>query len=84
MQKEYFLSELLPGQRATVRQIRSQNTIKRRLQDLGFIRGSFVECVFSASSGDPVCYRVGETLLALRKQDANTILVSKGRHLYEK
>ncbi|MBR5239208.1 MAG: ferrous iron transport protein A [Clostridia bacterium] len=84
MQKEYFLSELLPKQRATVKQILSHNTMKRRLQDLGFVKGSFVECVFSASSGDPICYRVGETLLALRKQDADTILVTKGRYFYEK
>lgn len=78
MQKEYFLSELLPGQWATIKKIQSHGMMKRRLQDLGFIKGNPVKCVFFASSQDPITYRVGETLLALRKKDAKTILVRKG------
>ena len=77
MQNKSFLSELLPGQRATILKLYSPDSIKRRLQDLGFIHGNTVECVFSASSGDPIAYRIGETLLALRKKDAKTILVTK-------
>jgi len=77
VQNKYFLSELLPGQQATVQKLQSPDSISRRLQDLGFIRGNTVECVFFASSGDPIAYRIGETLLALRKKDAKTILITK-------
>ena len=79
MQKIYCLSDLLPGQRATVYQILSKGEMKRRLQDLGFVSGSDVTCVFFASKNDPVAYRIRGTLLALRKTDAKNILVKKRR-----
>ncbi len=79
MQKIYSLSELLPGQRATVYQILSQGEMRRRLQDLGFIKGCPVTCVFFAASKDPVAYRIRGTLFALRTKDAKNILVKKRR-----
>ncbi len=84
MQKIYSLSELLPGQSATVYQILLQGEIKRRLQDLGFIKGCPVSCVFFAASKDPVAYRVRGTLFALRRKDAKNILVKRRREPVEK
>lgn len=83
MPQKCFLSELLPGERATVLQNLSRGEHKRRLEDLGLTPGCAVSCVFSASAGDPVAYRVRETLLALRKKDAGKIWVKKGGLSYE-
>lgn len=77
MPQNCFLSELLPGESAAVLQNLSRGEHKRRLEDLGLTPGCSVSCVFSASAGDPVAYRVRETLLALRKKDAGKIRVRK-------
>ena len=79
MQKIDCLSELMPGQWATVHKILLQGEMRRRLQDLGFTKGCDIKCVFFASSKDPVAYRVRGTLLALRVKDAQGILVKKRR-----
>ncbi len=78
MPQTCFLSELLPGEYATVLHNLSQREHKRRLEDLGLTPGCTVSCVFFASAGDPVAYRVRGTLLALRKKDAEKIRVKKG------
>ena len=83
MLQKCFLSELLPGQNATVLQNFSQGESKRRLEDLGLTPGCSVACVFQASAGDPVAYRVRGTLLALRKKDTGTIWVRKGGTSHE-
>ncbi len=82
MPQKCFLSELLPGEYATVLQNVSRGEHKRRLEDLGLTKGCSVSCVFSASAGDPVAYRVRGTLLALRKKDAGKIWVKKGGDIY--
>ena len=78
MQSQHYLSELRPGQQATVQAILSRHEIKRRLEDLGLTAGCKVTCVFSAYSKDPIAYRVRGTLLALRKKDARNILIVEG------
>ena len=81
MYTKLLLSDLQPGQEAIVEKILLRDNIKRRLEDLGFTRGSKVTCVFCSFSKDPVAYPVRGTLLALRKKDAKNILIKKeGSH----
>ena len=45
MKKEICLNDIQPGQKAVVRELRSDGSIHRRLLDIGLVRGTKVECV---------------------------------------
>ena len=47
----------------------SGNT-RRRLLDLGLIKGTKIVPVFKSPSGDPIAYEIRKTLIALRKEDS--------------
>ena len=51
---------------------------KLRLFDLGFFRGSRVLPLYECCGGGTRVYRVKDTLIALRNQDAAQILVEEG------
>ena len=76
MDSTFPLSQLPVGQCATVQQILTAGTMRRRLQDLGIILGTPIECVLKSPAGDPVAYRIRGALIALRKKDSETILMN--------
>ncbi len=70
------LTELAVGQIAKVGALMSEGTIRRRLQDIGLIEGTKVECVLKSPCGDPAAYLIRGGVIALRCEDAEKILVS--------
>ena len=50
---------------------------RRRMQDIGLIDGTRVECLGKAVSGDPAAYLIRGAVIALRSEDAEKIAVSK-------
>jgi len=58
-----------------VNDIRCVEGIKRRLLDLGIIKGTKIEPVLLSPSGDPRAFSVRGTLIAIRKEDAKNIEV---------
>ena len=44
--------------------------IRRRLLDLGLVKGTKIMPVFKSPSGDPTAYEIRKTLIALRKEDS--------------
>ena len=48
---------------------------RRRLMDLGILPGTRIQATFVSASGDPTAYLVRDTLIALRRQQADLILV---------
>lgn len=50
---------------------------RRRMQDIGLIDGTRVECLGKAISGDPAAYLIRGAVIALRSEDAAKIAVSK-------
>jgi DtxR family Mn-dependent transcriptional regulator len=52
---------------------------RRRLVDLGFVPGTLVEAELPSALGDPVAYRVRGALIALRREQAGTVLVEPVR-----
>lgn len=74
------LAEALPGQTCLVTSIADTSRIRRRLQDLGIVPGTRVECIGESPLGDPTAYRVRQTVIALRREDALGILVQGGPH----
>jgi len=72
-----MLGELPPGSRAQVVEIRGAGKHQRRLLDMGFVPGAAVSVIREAPLGDPVEYGVKGTAVALRRGEANTILVEE-------
>ena len=67
------LDQMRIGQKAFVREIRFAGTTKRRLLDLGLIRGTEICALQRSPSGDPVAYCFRGAVVALRKADAEQI-----------
>lgn len=47
--------------------------IRRRLLDLGLVKGTTITPVFKSPSGDPTAFEIRKTLIALRKEDSELI-----------
>lgn len=73
--RHYTLTELKEGEIAKVEALLSTGSIRRRLQDLGFIPGSSIKCLQRSPSGDPVAYKIKGAVIALRSEDANKIII---------
>ncbi len=70
------LTDLKIGQTANVSRLLSKGSMRRRLQDLGVIEGTEVECLHKSPSGDPIAYLIRGAAIALRSEDSSNILVS--------
>lgn len=73
--KIFPLSKLKIGDTAKVFSLSSSGSERRRMLDLGIIKGTVVEAVQKSPSGDPVAYFIRGTLLAIRAEDAEKCLV---------
>ena len=69
---------LSPGERGTVKEITLTGSMRRRLQDIGLIPGTPVECVGKSPLGDPSAYLIRGAVIALRASDCRGILLWDG------
>ena len=69
------LTELDEGQIARVKNILSTGSMRRRLQDIGLIENTAVQCMQKSPSGDPIAYLIRGAIIALRTEDSGNILV---------
>lgn len=74
----FCLSDLRPGQRATVQALNTTGAMRRRLLDLGLIEGTGVECLGRAPAGDPAAFLIRGTVIAIRDADSRGVLLRKG------
>jgi ferrous iron transport protein A len=75
MQPTISLSQLKPGQRATVEAFQKRDAQALRLQELGLLPGTPVEMVRYAPLGDPLEIRLRGFCLSLRKKEASGVSV---------
>ncbi len=71
------LDMLKTGHKATVVNLNNQSTERRRLFDLGILPGTPIENVMPSPLGDPVAYRVRNSLVALRREQAKLIEIEE-------
>lgn len=71
------LSSLRDGESANVNKITASGSIRRRLFDIGLIEGTKVECLNRSPLGDPVAYLIRGAVIAIRKEDSDSILVER-------
>lgn len=69
------LSSLECGSGAVVSALNTEGAMRRRLMDMGFTPGSSVRALFRSCSGEPVAYLIHDTVIALRKEDAQSVIV---------
>lgn len=75
MQNICKLSELKQGDRALVLDIHSGDEIRRRLQDLGLIKGTEVICMRKSPLGDPMAFLIRGAVIALRSEDSSCVRI---------
>lgn len=63
------LNQLPPGTTAYIVGLDAAHPLRRRLLELGFVRGAAVRVLRRAPMGDPVHLRLGSSELALRQED---------------
>lgn len=71
------LSDMKPGDRATVISVAAGTEMRRRLLDIGFSEKETVECVGISPLGDPLAYRILGAVVAIRRRDGQAVSVQK-------
>ncbi|OZT13743.1 ferrous iron transport protein A [Priestia aryabhattai] len=71
--KKVLLSQELKGDVIKITSLLLEGTMRRRLLDLGFVPGALVEVVKKSPLGDPIAFRVSQTIIALRKEESKLI-----------
>lgn len=71
------LSSLSPGESASIECILTHKPIRRRLQDIGLIKGETVTCLQKSFFGDPTAYLVRNVVVAIRREDADEVLLGQ-------
>lgn len=69
------LTELKRGESAVIAKMDSLQDIRRRLQDLGMIEGTLIECLGKSPLGNPTAFLIRGTVIALRNEDAGSVMV---------
>lgn len=69
------LCDMKTGETGRVSEVSEKSSIYRRLQDLGLIRGTLVECLIKSPLGDPTAYLIRGAVIALRREDAKFVTV---------
>jgi Fe2+ transport system protein FeoA len=73
---EKKLSELKPGEKGIVTRVEGSGAVKRRLLEMGLVKGAEVTMIRKAPLGDPIEFLVKGYNLSLRKVEADNIYVS--------
>jgi len=69
------LNNLPLGKKATVKELTSEGTIRRRMLDLGLVSDTEIEALQRSPSGDPIAYYIRGAVIALRSEEARKIIV---------
>ena len=73
------LDEILLDETAIIEDVRCVGNIKRRLLDLGLIKGTKITPVLVSPSKDPRAFFIRGMTIAIRKEEARQVLVSRIR-----
>ncbi|HXL96761.1 MAG TPA: FeoA family protein [Steroidobacteraceae bacterium] len=69
------LAQLHKGARGVVSAVASSSTV-RRLMELGFVPGERIEVIEEVRpGGDPIAVRIGTSMFALRRREAQAVMV---------
>lgn len=69
------LNQISVGGMGRVDKIQSTGKLRRRMLDLGIVKGTIIEVLHSSPSGDPMAYSIRGAVIALRSEDAEKIMM---------
>jgi DtxR family Mn-dependent transcriptional regulator len=58
---------------------RCRGAERRRMLDLGILPGTTIEAVLRSPSGDPTAYRIRDALIALRREQADLVRITRAK-----
>ena len=64
------LSELKTGESATILKVTGHGGFRRRIMEMGFVRGQRVEVILNAPLKDPIEYKIMGYDISLRRSEA--------------
>lgn len=73
------LCDINPGEVAYINEIKTQGSMRRRLQDIGLVKNTRVECIGESPLGDPKSFLIRGAVIALRSDDCKNIFVTSFR-----
>ena len=71
------LSDINVGEKVTVCELKANDSMRRRLLDIGLVENTPVECVGRSPLGDPSAFLIRGAVIALRSEDCKNILVKR-------
>ena len=69
------LSQLASNERAVIVKIYGHGSFRRRVMEMGFVRGKVIRVIKSAPMSDPIEYEIMGYRVALRRSEASLIEV---------
>ena len=78
MNKDYIpLFKVAVGSKVEVFRLLSVGLPRRRMLDLGIVPGTAINVIRKSPLGDPIAYNIRGASIALRREEAEQILVNK-------
>ena len=71
-----MLCEMEVGDRAFVYALLNEKNLRRRLQDLGMIEDTAIECIGQSPGGGLRAYLIRGAVIAVRDEDARQVLIT--------
>ena len=72
-----LLSELENGESCLIKEVRLVDNLKKRLLELGVMEKSTLKIIRKSYRNSPIIFMVKQTFLAIRRCDAENIVVEK-------
>ena len=69
------LSDLQTGERGIITKVMGRGAFRKRIIEMGFVKGKEVKAIFSAPLKDPVVYKVMDYEVSLRRSEAKLVEV---------
>ena len=71
------LCDIKPGESAKIKELLTRGMMRRRFIDIGMTENTIVKCVGRSPCGDPSSYMIRGAVIAIRREDSGSILVSR-------
>lgn len=75
--KTISLDSLSVGDSGFVSKLLSKGELRRRMLDLGLVKGTYVESLMKSPIGGLTAYLISGAVIAIRPEDARYILINK-------
>lgn len=71
------LNQLPLNEYGIIQELKCNGNIKRRLLDMGLVKGTKIKPILVSPSKDPRAFEVRSSIIAIRKEDAENVIVYK-------